>query len=179
MGARRAVSLIEVLVIAMVLGVVAIPFLEGFGSFSRSMHRTTRHTGAIYLAQAIMEQIRHRLERSRDPAAAVLALAEAGAPVVTADGAASSRYFLRFENLEGTGLHGVTRETDPDLFTQLSVYSCEVQVLTGPEVSLPREAGGDGLVEVGVTVRWQAPVGDGRSVTLWSMLTSPRARGGP
>lgn len=172
---RRGASLLEVVIIALLLGIVSIPLLQSFGSFSRSMHRSTRHTRAIYLAQSVLEQIRARAFVSRDLLGELESLAEDSRQVVDQGGSAS-RFFLRFENLQGSDLHGITEETDPDLFQQLSLYRCEVQVQTGSSVPLDTgsaEAAED-IVEVGVTIRWPNPKGGERSITLWTVLTSMR-----
>ncbi len=55
MGARRGLSLLEVTIVALILAAVTVPFIESFGSFGRSVHRTTRQTAATYAAQAVME----------------------------------------------------------------------------------------------------------------------------
>ena len=173
--------MLEVVVVVMILAIAAIPFLQSFRSFSRSMHRSARHAAAIFVAQSILEQLRHRVSVTGDLEAE--AMREAGAVVVadTGDAGGVSQYFARFQNLEGTDFHGITREDAPDLYLQLEHFRCDIEVRPASEIPVDSDGDGnseDDMVEVGVTVRWQAPVGGERSTTLWTMFTTTR-RGTP
>jgi len=171
-----------VVVVALILGVLSVPLLRGFGTFTRGMHRSTRQTTATYVAQAIMEKVRDRVAAGSWGELDFRDLAEEGARV-TAEGDAGgvpSRYFLRFENLQGTGLHGIEAARTPDLHRQLERYGCRVQVLLSiPD--LDSDANGipeQDMAEVGVEVTWQAPGGGGsRTATLWTLVTL-EGRGG-
>lgn len=173
MGVRRTgLSIVEVIVILAILAVTAIPFLSSFTNFSRSAHRSARHTAAVYVGQAVIEQLRQRvmIEGELDAAA----LTEAGGSIVAGGGPEASQYFARFEDLQGSGLHGIREADQPELYAQLSHFTCDVAVVTGAAVGV--DADGDGaaepdLVEVGVTVRWRAPAGGEREATLWTLLT--------
>lgn len=176
--------MLEVAIIALIMGVVAVPLMRGFGTFTRGMHRSTRQTGAVYLAQSIMEQIRRQVVIRRAGGPDFASLAEEGATVVTETGATGSRYFIQFENLEGTTLHGITAESDPELYRQLSRYSCSVEVLEGPSSGeIDSDANGRpelDMAEIGVTVSWEIPGAQEnarRSTTLWTLVTG-RDRGG-
>jgi len=177
---RHGLSLLEVVIVALILGVVAVPLMQGFGTFTRGMHRSTRQTSAVYVAQSILEQIRRRVVLRRAGPPDFSAYAEEGAQVTSEEAGAASQYFLRFENLEGTSFHGITAETDPELHRQLSRYSCEVQVhFDAPDPNLDSDVDGEpeaDLAEIGVTVRWEAPGGGERSTTLWTLVTG-RKRG--
>lgn len=168
--------MVEMVVIALVLGIVAIPLLDGFGTFSGSMHRSTRETGATYLGQAVMEQILRLVTVRPDGSLEVAGLEEAGAAVATGSDGAPSRYFARFENLAGTSFHGITPESDPELFRQLSRYTLDVEVRP-PSAAVDSDADGSperDLVEIGVTVSWQVPGSGRRSTSLWSMVSGRR-----
>lgn len=168
--------MLEIVVVVMILAIAAVPFLQSFQSFSRSMHRSARHAAAIFVAQSVMEQLRHRVSVSGDLDAA--AMREAGAVVVSTgegEGGAVSQYFASFQNLQGTELHGITFEDAPDLYRQLEHFRCDIQVQ--PATDIPVDSDGDGnaeadMLEVGVTVRWMAPAGGERSTTLWTMFTT-------
>lgn len=170
--------MLEIVVVVMILAIAAIPFLQSFQSFSGSMHRTARHAAAIFVAQAILEQLRHRVavagvldpETMREAGAVVVAAPEGGG-----EGPALSQYFAHFQNLEGTDLHGITAADAPDLYRQLEHFACDIEV--HPAADIPLDSDGDGapeqdMIEVGVTVRWKAPAGGERSTTLWTMLTT-------
>ncbi len=170
---RSGLTFMEVVMITVILAVVAIPFLNSFRSLSRNAHRSARHTRALYLAQSILEQIRHRVtvDGELDPAN----LEEQGAKVVGAD---ASQYFLRFENLKGLGLAPFGEESHPVFYQQLKLYECEIQVTQGSDVSPnPIDTDEDGepeddILEVGVTLKWMNPMGGPREATLWTLITS-------
>lgn len=168
-------------IIALILGVVSVPLLQGFGTFTRGLHRTTRQTAAVYIGQAIMEQIKHRVYLRSGGVLDFSDLGEDGARVATQDDGERSKYFLEFENLEGTSLHGITQDSDADLYRQLSFFSCKVEVLTGA-ASTELDSDGNGaqeldMAEIGVTIQWQVPGGSSRETTLWTIVTGFRAGG--
>lgn len=174
---RGGVSLLEVVIIGLIVALAAIPLLNSFGSFSWSMHRTTRETGAVYAGQAIMEQVLERIRVADDGSFDLSGLAEAGARVAAEAEGERSRYFARFEDLQGSGLHGITPERDPELYRELSRYTCTVEVIPGAGAGLDSDGDGrpeDDLAEVGVTLSWEVPGGSRRSHTLWSIMTSHR-----
>ncbi len=177
--ARAGLSLLEVVIIAVILAVVGVPLMQGFGTFTRGMHRTTRQTAAVYVGQAVMEQIKSRVALSSGPEIDFSDLAEAGARVATQNDGERSKYFVRFENLQGTQLHGITRETDPELFLQLSRFACDVVVDTA-SASGYLDSDGNGanekdMAEIGVTVKWEAPGGSMRETSLYTLVTGLRA----
>lgn len=172
---RRGLSLLEMTIVALILAAVTLPFLEGFGAFGRSMHRTTRQTSSIYLAQAIMEQVRRRMELGLAQPPAFAGLAEEATRVATASDGERSRYFLEFENLQGKGFHGISPVTDPELYQQLAHFGCRVEVVAGPAAGIDADRDGrpePAMVEVGVTVLWANPAGGTRETTLWSVFGS-------
>lgn len=163
---------------SLILATVSIPMLRGFGSFTRGMHRSTRQTTAVYLAQSVLEQVRHRVLAAGPDGPPFGDLAEEGARIAADGDGPGSRYFAEFENLEGTTFHGITREADPELFRQLSRYGCRVEVYTTTGTG-DLDADADGMeepdmAEVGVTISWEAPGGSPRHTTLWTMVTDLR-----
>jgi hypothetical protein len=174
--------MLEIVVVVMILAIAAVPFLQSFQSFSRSMHRSARHAAGIFLAQSVLEQLRHRVEVEGNLEAETMR--EAGAVVVggagdgAEEGGGVSQYFAHFQNLQGTEFHGISFEDDPDLYRQLEHFSCDIEV--NPAADIPVDTDGDGdaeqdMLEVGVTIRWLAPAGGERSTTLWTMFTTTKA----
>lgn len=166
--------------VIVVLAVVAIPFLSSFGSFTRGMHRTRRQTTATYLAQSVMEQILRRVQTEAEGTPDFRSLAEGASNVVTETNAGASRYFFAFENLEGTGLHGIEEKLDPQLYQQLSLFQCQVTITQGADLGVDTDGDGnpeEDMFEVLVEVLWQNPHGGSRSTQLATMFTTFRAAG--
>lgn len=177
---RRGLSVVEMVLVIVVLAVVAIPFLSSFGSFTRGMHRTRRQTTATYLAQSVMEQILRRVQTESRQAPDFSPLAQAASNVVQERGAETSRYFFHFENLQGSGLHGIDPASDPSLFKQLELYQCKVTITQGAELGVDSDGDGnheEDMFEVLVEVLWQNPKGGARSTQLVTMFTTFRTEG--
>lgn len=149
---RASFSLVEILVASAILAAALIPLSESFHVVIFGFKHTTESTHGAFLAQSVMENIRYRLYNldsrycklnasEAERKAAIerkdyetffkeLAEADHGQCIEVREGTGSStsKYFLHFEKLQGTTLHGIRPDTSPRLFQELKDYSIEVQV---------------------------------------------------
>ncbi|MBI2945662.1 MAG: prepilin-type N-terminal cleavage/methylation domain-containing protein [Candidatus Wallbacteria bacterium] len=146
---RRGLTFIEILIASAILAGALAPIVQSFHTLIVGFGRTSESTHGAFLAQAVMENIRYRLynfdarfycvndtEEARAGKVENQAwklffqgLAESeGARWVVEKPAGISRYFLEFENLQGSTLHPVSQESNPALWRALAGYSCEVFV---------------------------------------------------
>ena len=154
------ISLVEVLLACVLLVVLAVPILDALRGLRLGYAHTADRTTASFVAQAVLEELRYRLYafyRSDDPTKSLeqflASLAEQDARVASWRDDERSRYFARFENLQGTGLHGFTPDRHPEIYARLYDMLCTVTVQT----PFPAVDGGppeEGLAEVEVRVSW-------------------------
>lgn len=191
---RRGFSLIEVVIAGAILAMAVLPIVANLHQLFRGFQRTHEATHATFLAQAVLENVKHRLydgdarvgdlnlepaelERRmcrRDYEKFFLALIEEGEPITLREDAAS-RYFVDFMKLKGSKLHGITAESNPGLFNELESYRVSLEVRFSVPDSVI-DSDGDGtlevdMAEVGATVSWTGPDGAPLARTFWTVLT--------
>jgi hypothetical protein len=193
---RGAFSLLEVVIAGTILAMAVLPIVANLHQLFRGFQRTHEATHATFLAQAVVENVKHRLyDGPADPRVGhlnesaeelerrmcrkeyetfFLGLAEEnGAVTMRQDGA--SRYFVDFMNIKGSKLHGITEETNPGLWRELDSYRVSLEVRFSVPDSVI-DSDGDGklevdMAEIGATVSWTGPDGAPLARTFWTVLS--------
>lgn len=177
----EGLSLVEILLACVLLVVLSVPLLDVLRSLRLGYAHSADRTTAAFVAQAVLEEVRYRLyafgsgsaEGGDEAMESFFArLGEEGARVASWRDGERSRYFARFENLQGTGLHGFTPEQHPEIYARLYDMLCDVHVRT----PIPATDGGEpelGLAEIEVVVSWPSAGGGPRrpSLSLTTIVT--------
>lgn len=162
------VTLIEILLAAILMVVIAFPLVDALVSLRVGTHGSASREMALYLGQAIIEDVRYSLYGDAtdllDDLAAMpyeermktlfSGLAESGRRVACSAEAERSRYFVSLENPAGTGMVPLTETHSPETYHAARRYLCEVTV-SSPVAAAEGEDPRPELAEICVRISWK------------------------
>ena len=191
---KAGLTILEVVLAIVILGLVMVPVLQTFSTFRKGFTKMNKYNIAIGLASTVLDHIHFSLYNNDVRLSDVLA-SQAEKAAAKADGAkdffdefvedktkvtsedpsAISSYFVRINDLTKSGAFGITKENDPELYHQLKDFRCSVDVF----YSLPYDiidSDMDGtpevdMAEVRVTISWNEDDRE-RSVELWTVYSA-------